>query len=348
MIAEDNGTTNTYIQFQTYKENTTSTTGLPSFHITPNLAAYASGATDSILEEATSTTHTVSPSSLQFAPNAGSGTGWSFAWNDTVTDSNGTHDQVEFALYNSSGTLVSQSEFQIADGNAQAIQLDATTINGAAVEILVYSDDTGTNVVEFNSSGTKIASFFNPATTEVDHVAPMGDGRIELTYDNVLDSSGTTQFVTDIYDLRTTGFNVNDTGTTLTSDQYFAGTRFDDTIVVGASNVNSTYDYVGDNTAVGTGPTDNFTGATGANSWNVAILPDAPSNYTITTNGGETTLVNTGDQEHAGTLNITDVQALAFNPTVDPSGNAGTLTATGDELYIIGPLSRRLRADHHR
>ena len=176
----------------------------------------------------------------------GSGTGWSFAWNDTVTDSNGTHDQVEFALYNSSGTLVSQSEFQIANGNTQSIQLDATTINGVAVEILIYSDSTGTNVVEFNSTGTEIASFFNPATTEVDHVALMGDGRIELTYDNVLDSAGTTQFVTDIYDLRSTGLSINDTGTTLTSDQYFAGTRFNDTIVVGANNVNNTYYYVGD------------------------------------------------------------------------------------------------------
>src|SRR5208282_5437011 len=82
------------------------------------------------------------------------------------------------------------------------------------------------------------------------------------------------------------------------------------------------------------------TGATGANSWNVAILPDAPSNYTITTNTttGVTTLVNTGDSAHAGTLIVTDVQALAFAPTLDPSGNSGTLTATGDELYILGPL----------
>ncbi len=339
VIAENNGTTSPTIQFQTFKEATTSTTGLPSFAIHPVLTAYAAGATDAItVESAPTSSHTVSPNSLTFTPNSGSGTGWSFAWDDTVTDTNGTHNQVEFALYNASGTLVSQSEFQVADGNVQNVELDTTTINGAAAEILIYSDDTGTNVVAFNSGGTEIGSLFNAATTEVDHVALFGDGRIALTYDNVLGDGITTQFTTDIYDLRTSGMSVNDTGTTLTSDQYYAGTQYGDTIVVGASNVNSAYYYVGDDTA-GTGPTDNFTGATGANSWNVAILPDAPSNYTITTFGGVTTLVNTGDAEHAGTLNLTDVQALAFDPTVDPSGNSGTLTATGDALYILGPLS---------
>ena len=52
----------------------------------------------------------------------------SLAWNDTVTDSNGTHDQVEFAIYQpSTSTLVSQSTYQIADGNAQNIRLMAAT-----------------------------------------------------------------------------------------------------------------------------------------------------------------------------------------------------------------------------
>ena len=337
-IAESNGTASAYIQFQTYKEGTTSTAGLPLFQIHPVLTAYAPGATDAItVESAPTSSHTVSPNSLQFAPNSGFGTGWSFAWDDTVTDTNGTHNQVEFALYNASGTLVSQSEFQVADGNVQNVELNTTTINGAAAEIVIYSDDTGTNVVAFNSSGKEVGSLFNAATTEVDHVALFGDGRIALTYDNVLGDGVTSQLTTDIYDLRTSGMSVNDTGTTLTSDQYYAGTQYGDTIVVGASNVNSAYYYVGDDTA-GTGPTDDFTGATGANSWNVAILPDAPSNYTITTSGGVTTLVDTGDAEHAGTLNLTDVQALAFDPTVDPSGNSGTLTATGNALYILGPL----------
>ncbi len=204
-------------------------------------------------------------------------------------------------------------------------------------ELLLYGDNSGTHVVEFNSSGAEIASLFDPSTTTFSSFDLFGDGRIGLSYDNVLADGVTTQYTTDIYDLRTSGLNVNDTGVTLTSDQYFAGTQFGDNIVVGASNANSTYYFVGDNTT-GPAPTDHFTGATGANSWNVAILPDAPSDYTISTSNDVTTLVDTGDPAHAGTLVLTDVQAIAFAPTVDPSGNSGTLTATGDGLFVLGPL----------
>ena len=340
-IADDNGTASAYIQFQTYREGTTSTTGLPSFQIHPVLTAYASGATDAItVESAPTNSHTVSPNSLLFTPNSGSGTGWSFAWDDTVTDTNGTHNQVEFALYTASGTLVSQSEFQIADGNVQNVEVSASTVNGASAEILVYSDDTGTNVVVFNSSGTEVASLFNSQTAEVNHVALLGDGRIALTYDVpdlAVDASGnTTQFVTDIYDLRTSGLSVNDSSATVTSDQYFAGTQYGDTIV-GANNVSNTYDFVGDNTS-GTGPAYSFTGGTA--SWNVVILPDTPSQYSIDmapgSGGGSGTVTETGDSTHAGTLTLTGVQALAFSPTVDPSGNPGSLYAAGAGLFVYG------------
>jgi hypothetical protein len=108
------------------------------------------------------------------------------------------------------------------------------------------------------------------------------------------------------------------------------------TQAIGENNVNNTYYYIGQNTA-GTGPTDSFTGGTGSG-WNVAILPDAQSNYTISTSGGITTLANTGDPAHAGSLAVSNVQALAFAPTSDPSSNPGSLTATGDTLDIIGPL----------
>lgn len=71
----------------------------------------------------------------------------------------------------------------------------------------------------------------------------------------------------------------------------------------------------------------------------MAILPDDYSNYKVTINGvGAATLVNNGDPTHAGTLDLTNVQVLAFAPTVDPSGNSGTLTVTGDTLYILGSL----------
>ena len=223
--------------------------------------------------------------SLEFAPNVGAHTGTSFAWNDTVTDSNGTHDQVEFAIYNPRlGTpLVSQSAIPIPDGNAQSIRLATTTINGVNVAILAYGDNTGTNVVEFNTSsaavtssisgttltvsaisagqiaigdtltgagiaantmitgfvpgtnggigaytistsqtvsseamildgGNQIASFFDPSATSPGLLIIFGDGRIGLPSDNTLDTSGTTQYATQIYDLRTTGLNINDFG----------------------------------------------------------------------------------------------------------------------------------------
>ena len=332
------------IEFQAYSESGTTTitvTGvgtvnLPSFTITPNLSAFGANAADLISQQAPSTDHTYSPNSLVFTLNAGGSTsGYSFAWDDTVTAGGQTFYQVEFALTTSTGSLVSQSEFQVSD--AQSVAVATTVIDGSDVELLAYGDNTGTHVVEFNSSGVEIASLFDPSTTTFGGLGLFGDGRIALTYDNVLADGVTTQYTTDIYDLRTSGLSVNDTGTTLTSDQYFAGTQYGDDIVVGASRVNSTYYYVGD-TTTGPAPTDHFTGATGASSWNVAILPDAPSNYAITTTSGMTTLVDTGDPTHAGTLELTDVQALAFAPTVDPSGNTGTLTATGDELYILGPL----------
>ena len=333
--AELNGDSDV-IQFQSYTVAGAADSAGPSFEITPDLSAYAAGATDLITQQPASP-NTV-PLSLQFTTNIGSGSGYSFAWNDTVTDSNGTHDQVEFAIVRG-GAVVSQSTFQIADGDAQNVRVVATTINGVNVELLAYGDDSGTHVVEFDSNGNPIASLFDPSAQTFGNMEIFGDGRIGLVYDDTLDSSGTTQYVTDIFDLRTTGLNEH-LGSS--KDNYVAGTQFSDT-VFGGNNVNNTYYYVGQDTTTfgGSGPTDSFTGGSGTNggtSWNVAIVPDAPSNYSINTTDGVTTLVNTGDPAHAGMLVLTNVQAVAFDPTVDPSGNSGMLTATGDGLFILGPL----------
>ena len=102
------------------------------------------------------------------------------------------------------------------------------------------------------------------------------------------------------------------------------------------NNVNNTYYFVGQDTTTtgGSGLTDSFTGGSGG--WNVAILPDPVKDYFNTTNNGVTTVLNIGDPAHAGTLILTNVQAIAFAPTVDPSGNAGTLEATGNALLISG------------
>ena len=302
-VAELNGVTGSdanapansdFIQFQGYRAvaigNGTGSSAAGaayfSFQITPDLSHYASGAIDLINQEASSGNHTETPTALQFAPNVGAGSGYSLAWNDIVTDSNGTHDQVEFAIYGPSlspgNQLVSQSTFQIANGNAQNIRLATTTINGVNVAILAYGDDTGTHVVEFNATsaaitgiisgntltvsavsagslaigdavtgagiaanttitafgtgrggagtytlsttnsvtsesmtvdgGNQIASFVDPSTTTFDQLTLLGDGRIALTYDNTLDAIGTTQTVTNVYDLRTPGQTINDFG----------------------------------------------------------------------------------------------------------------------------------------
>jgi hypothetical protein len=337
-FAELNPTTQSdYIQFQSYTV-TGAETG-PAFQITPDLSAYAPGATAQITQEADSANHTSVGTALQFTTNSGANSGYSLAWNETVTDSNGVHDQVEFAIFHPApggGTLVSQSTFQIADGDAQSIQLLATSINGVNVELLAYGDDTGTHVVEFDSAGNILGTLFDPSTVMFGRLIALGDGRIELTYDNTLPDGVTTQYQTDIFDLRTAGVNINDSGVTDGKDKYVAGTQFNDTFT-GENNVNNTYYFVG--SASGTAPTDSFTGGGGA-AWNVAILPDARSNYTITTNGSETTLVNTGDPSHSGTLNLTGVQEVVFNPSVDPSGNSGLLEAfAGSTVIILGPLS---------
>ena len=93
--------------------------------------------------EALPANHTYSPTALQFVPNVGSSANYAFAWNDTVTVGSNTYDQVEFEIYSSSGTAVpgSQHQFQIADGNAQSVELDTATIDGTAVIILIYGDD---------------------------------------------------------------------------------------------------------------------------------------------------------------------------------------------------------------
>ena len=108
--------------------------------------------------------------------NTAASSGYSLGWNETVTDINGTHDQVEFAIYTpSNSTLVSQSEFQIADGQAQNIRLVSATINGVNVTVLAYGDNTGTHVVEFNqTNGAILQSFVDPTTTIFSQLTAMG------------------------------------------------------------------------------------------------------------------------------------------------------------------------------
>ena len=75
------------------------------------------------------------------------------------------------------------------------------TLSGASQTVLSEPIDLG---------GAQIASFVDPSATTFDQLTVLGDGRISLTYDNTLDASGTTQYVTNVYDLRTPGQTVND------------------------------------------------------------------------------------------------------------------------------------------
>ena len=285
----DLATNSDYIQFQAYSLTGT-TSGLPSFKVLPNLTAYAPGATDLITQEPQSTNHTFAPVSLFFTPNIGAG-GYSFAWNDTVTDTFGTHDQVEFQIYHT-GTLFAHQEFQIPDGQAQNVRVFATNIPGTgSVELLAYGDNTGTHVVEFDSNGVPLASIFDPSTQTFGQFTIMGDGRIALLYDNPAGADGTTQYVTHIYDLRQAGLN-----TTLSKgrrkNHYVAGTQFNDS-VTGEAGVNNTYYYDG-------GSADSFTGGASAG-WNIAIINDARSDYTISN--------STGTLQSKGTAKITNISA---------------------------------------
>ena len=124
-------------------------------------------------------------------------------------------------------------------------------------------------------------------------------------------------------------------------DKYFAGTQFND-VVVGENNVGNTYYYVGRNAPVGPSPTDTFSG--GNNSFNIAIFPDAKSNYTLTTNGATTTVTaNVADTQHLGSLSVNNVQLLAFAPTNDPSptinGVDHVLEASGGLFDLIGSFN---------
>jgi hypothetical protein len=333
------------IQVQGYNSNGT-TNGF-NFTIQPNLSAYAPGATNQILDEAGgSNVHGVPTSALQFALNPTSGSGFSFAWNETVTDSNGTHDQVEFALVTSvSGvwTVTSRSTFQVSDGELQNVRVGTYNYLGNNFEVLAYGDDTGTHVVEFDHLGNPVAVVTDTTPQLFSQLTIFGDGRIGIVYNDTLDALGTSQLETHVYDLRTAGIPNTYTGIANGQNIDFAGTQFNDA-VQGLNNVDNTYYYVGSHTA-GTPPSDVFHGGTGASSWNTVIFADGRADYTVTT-GASTIITNIDPQHaHAGTLTVDHVQALVFNPTVDPVPQSnGSLEASGDTL-LLSPFASTVTLD---
>ncbi len=332
--------------FTAYMASGTSAPGV-SFTIAPNLSHFATGATNQIINP-----DLPAQSVLQYTPNAVSGSGFSVAWSEQVNDSNGTHYQVEFAIFKpnfenasgveQAGSLVTTSPvvFQVAD--AQNVRVgDYTAPDGTSHEFLAYGDATSTTVIEFDQSGNEIASITDPSPTGkvFTGLDVSSDGVISLGY-----ASGGSQYAVDVYDFRQTGL-ANPTLST-TESNYVRGTEYTD-LVTGATGVDNFYYYVGENTASQSnhgGPSDTFNGGSGA-LWGEAVFGDARSDYSIVANSGGTftiTYTNSADL-HSGSLTVdANVQALAFNPSQDPSpisSNTILPITAGETLTLLHPSS---------
>jgi hypothetical protein len=352
-IAESDNTTNPLlnlsvphdvIHFQSYGN-------APSFNFTiqPDLTHYATGATNAIVWQ---TIPSISPfpgqtvQAIQFQQvSSANNSNYIVAWNETVTDSNGTHDQVEFAVANSgTGAVIFQTTFQMADGDPQNVRIGAFVdpVNSSQDDVVVvYGDDTGTHILEYavtNSGNTvsQIANFTDPTTQTFGNLTVMGDGRITITYDELVNAlpDETSQYAFKTFDLRTSGLTVNDSTGSDQVNKYFAGTHYTDT-VTGENNVNNEYYFVGQDSLNGP-PVDHFTG--GSNGWNIAIFGDGRSDYTISTDGsGNTTIGSNGlDPGHSGSLVTANVQVLAFDPGADPTPHNGIIDVNGGTDVVLG------------
>jgi hypothetical protein len=314
-----------------------------SFTVVPNLSDFAGGATNQLINP-----DLAGQSVLQYTPNAVAGSGFSVAWSEQVHDSNGTHYQVEFAIFRpnfenasgveQSGVLVSQSVFQVAD--AQNVRVGDYSPDGATSdEFLAYGDATSTTIIEFNQSGQQIASVtdLSPTGQVYSGFDVKADGLVAVTY------NGSSQDTIDVYDFRQTGLN-NPTLST-TSTNYVRGTEYAD-LVTGAANVDNFYYYVGENTTSQSshfGPSDTFSGGTGT-AWNEAVFGDTRSDYAIAPSGSGFTVTYTDPTDlHSGSLTVdANVQALAFDPSQDPSpttvsGNTALVVTSGETLTLLHP-----------
>jgi hypothetical protein len=334
------------LQFQTY--NLDGSKGASSFVIRPNLNGYAAGASNQIIQDNTG----LSPfprntDQLDFFQLSGANNNaYVVAWNETVTDSSGTHDQVEFVVRTGSAGVVYRQTFKIASGNAQKVSVDSfadPNVPGQENIVLAYGDGTATHLNEFSVRTTVVngtpttqvtpgLALVDPTTVSFSGgIHSLGDGRVEVGYNQVIDANETSQATFKIFDFRQAGININDSGLTDGQDKDVAGSQFDDSFA-GENNVNNNYYYVGQDTT-GQGPSDAFNG--GAFGWNTAIFPDAEANYTIQTANGTTTVTNVGDPLHAGTLTAdSDVEALAFGPSKDPSPGNNALEVTGTSVLL--------------
>jgi hypothetical protein len=319
-VADPTNANLTDVRFQGYNVDGSPDTNI-NFLIKPDLTAFPTATASTITAPSTG-------ASLLYTPNGTANSGFSVAWSEAVTDGTGTHFQVEFAMFKGSGQLISQTAYQVPD--AQNIRVASFNNNGNSAEYLVYGDTSSTTVIEFDAGGHQIASITDNRAAAYGDFAVLGDGRIALTY------ALTSQYTTDIFDLRLGNLNLDLQANPSLSNpngNYIAGTHFTDT-VKGANGVNNFYEFIG-SPATGTPnptPSDHFTGGNG---FNEALFTDARSNFTISLNAAT---VQSTDAAHGGTLDISNVQALAFGVSHDasPSSTGGLEVTNGETLVMLG------------
>ena len=291
------------IHLQGYTATGTLNANGPNVIIQPDLSYYAPGATNTIFQPIIPS---LSPypgqvaQALQFVQvSSNNASDYAIAWNETVTVNSSSHDQVEFVVFkpNAGGGIVLQATFQIpdSDGEPQNVRIGEFTdpFNSNQDDVvLVYGDDTGTHIREYGvtATGTVVTlldSIDDPTTQTFDNLTVLGDGRIAITYNDLVNPSPdeTSQYDFKIFDLRNyhnAGIAIDNSSLNDGLNKYIAGTQFQDTFT-GENNVDNLYYYVGANVDInGPTPHDVFNGgALGTSGWNTAIFPDDAKNYTI-------------------------------------------------------------------
>ena len=205
----------------------------------------------------------------------------------------------EFFFNNSNGTTTELSSYTEATPNGQTYDNLRDLFDGRVA--IVYDDQvdisgttqTNTHIVDFRSAGLNINFNFTGSISGNTLTVTAGAPGTAIALGETIIGSGILPNTT----ITSFGTGTGGTGTyTLSNsqtvasepmslnggnDKFFAGTQFND-VVNGAGFANNEYYYIGSGS--GSVPSDIFNG--GANGQNVAIFPDAITNYTITPQGG--------------------------------------------------------------
>ncbi|WP_338695194.1 Ig-like domain-containing protein [Bradyrhizobium sp. 26S5] len=299
-----------------------------TFRIDPDLSAYPGDTNHITFQDA--------PGSLCLVQQASPGNLYAIAWDESIADGNGNvvGNQVELAIFQPLVGVLHRHAFQTSSTSPEKVRLQLESNN---VFVLAYGDNIATHIVRLDTNGNVLASATDPTDHTFDSIAVLGDGRVDILYDNTLDPSGTSQIVSHVFDFRVTGVNINDFPLVDGNNKYVAGTQFSDFFIGEPNVLNEFYDVDG----ISFSPNfDSFTG--GDNGFNVAIFPSARSNYVISELAGSLIINSRSNTAHF--LQATNVQEFAFNPIVEPAPQGGVINVTGGGVYLNSPLSNGLSA----